>query len=204
MYRDLEVGFSFANGWRGRWWNSVWILVPAVEGNGPPCCNGCVGFVATRVLLEFYYIKWLSLYCPILCDWVWKLNEGFPTGLFYMCLGFHCPICDSIRCDSEVTFRVVSYVLFLGLLMLQRRKYGRSFVMFFLFVNVRLLLCYYCYGYYCALWICWSYSLLSMLLLLRYRLSCVMLRAWTPQSTRGALRTQQRNQRQRQRQSPIL
>jgi hypothetical protein len=33
-----------------------------------------------------------------------------------MCLGFHCPICDSLRCDNGVTFRVVNYVLFLGFL----------------------------------------------------------------------------------------
>jgi hypothetical protein len=33
--------------------NSVGILVLAVEIKGPPCCNGCVGRVATRVLLGF-------------------------------------------------------------------------------------------------------------------------------------------------------
>jgi hypothetical protein len=76
-----------------------------------------------------------------------------------MCLGFHCPICDSVRHDNGVTFEAVSYVLCLGflsvptelarvtdLLMLQNWKYGRvlvmwllfgqSFVMFLLFANV--------------------------------------------------------------------
>jgi hypothetical protein len=33
--------------------NSVWILVPAVEGEEPPCCNVRVGRVATWVLLGF-------------------------------------------------------------------------------------------------------------------------------------------------------
>jgi hypothetical protein len=33
--------------------NTVWILIPAVEGKGPPCCNACVGSVTTRVLLGF-------------------------------------------------------------------------------------------------------------------------------------------------------
>jgi hypothetical protein len=77
--------------------NCVWILVPAVEGKGP-CCNGCAKSVATKVLLGFYFIMWLGLHCPILCDWSWKHNEGFCWGLFCMCLGFHCPICDSVRC----------------------------------------------------------------------------------------------------------
>jgi hypothetical protein len=42
--------------------NCVWILIPTVEGKGPPCCNRCVGSVAARVFM------WLGLYCPILCD----------------------------------------------------------------------------------------------------------------------------------------
>jgi hypothetical protein len=48
--------------------NSVWILVLAIEGMGLPSCNGCVGSVATRVLLGFNFIKWFGLYCRILCD----------------------------------------------------------------------------------------------------------------------------------------
>jgi hypothetical protein len=48
--------------------NSVWILVPAVEGKGPPCCNGCVGNVATSVLVGFYFIMWLGSYCLIVCE----------------------------------------------------------------------------------------------------------------------------------------
>jgi hypothetical protein len=35
---------------------SVWILVPAVERKGPPCSNGCVGSVAAKVLVGFYYV----------------------------------------------------------------------------------------------------------------------------------------------------
>jgi hypothetical protein len=46
--------------------SSVWILVPAVEGEGPTCCNGCVGSVVTTILVGFYFIVWLVLYCPIL------------------------------------------------------------------------------------------------------------------------------------------
>jgi hypothetical protein len=80
---------------------------------------------------------------------VLKHNESFCWGLFCMCLGFHYPICVSVRCDNGVTFRVVSYVLFLDFLscatelvrvtssiMLQRWKYGQSFVMFTFFANV--------------------------------------------------------------------
>jgi hypothetical protein len=33
--------------------NYVWILIPAVENKGPPCCNACVWSIATRVLLGF-------------------------------------------------------------------------------------------------------------------------------------------------------
>jgi hypothetical protein len=81
-------------------------------------------------LLGFYFIMWLGLYCPILCE-----------------LSF--PICDSVLCDNRVTFQVVSYVPFLCFLsgstelvgvtylpMLQRQKYVQSFVMFLLFANV--------------------------------------------------------------------
>jgi hypothetical protein len=59
------------------------------------------------------------------------------------------PIYDSVLCDIGVTFRVVSYVPLPGflsvstelvgvayLLMLQRQKYGQSFLMFLLFANV--------------------------------------------------------------------
>jgi hypothetical protein len=45
---ELEAGFLFASGWqvggeilfRVDVLNSVWILVPTVEGKGPPCCKG--------------------------------------------------------------------------------------------------------------------------------------------------------------------
>jgi hypothetical protein len=48
--------------------NPVWILVSAAEGKGPLCCNRCVGNVVARILVWFYFIMWLGLYCPILCD----------------------------------------------------------------------------------------------------------------------------------------
>jgi hypothetical protein len=55
--------------------HSIWILIPAVEGKGPPCCNGYVGSFAKWVLVGFYFM-WLCLYCPIMCDWFWKFNES--------------------------------------------------------------------------------------------------------------------------------
>jgi hypothetical protein len=48
--------------------NSVWILLPAVEGKGPLCFNGCVGTVATRGLLGYHFVTWFGWYCPMLCD----------------------------------------------------------------------------------------------------------------------------------------
>jgi hypothetical protein len=33
-----------------------------------------------------------------------------------MCLGFHCPICESVQSDNGITFRVVSEDIFLGFL----------------------------------------------------------------------------------------
>jgi hypothetical protein len=35
----LGARLRFASGRRGRWWNSLWILILAVEGEGTPCCN---------------------------------------------------------------------------------------------------------------------------------------------------------------------
>jgi hypothetical protein len=70
-------------------------------------------------------------------------------GFICVCLGFHCPICVSVRCSNGAAFQSGALRSFLGFLpgptelvgvtgsiMLQRRKYCQSFVMFLLFANV--------------------------------------------------------------------
>jgi hypothetical protein len=76
-------------------------------------------------------------------------NEGICDCLFCMCLVFQFSIFDLVRCHNGITFRMMSYVLFLsflsgptklvrvtGLQMLQRQKYGQTFVMFVLSADV--------------------------------------------------------------------
>jgi hypothetical protein len=66
-----------------------------------------------------------------------------------MCLDFHCSICDSVRCDSEVAFRVISYIFSLGFLSeptklvgvtgsqtLQKQKHCQVLTTCLLFANV--------------------------------------------------------------------
>jgi hypothetical protein len=43
--------------------------------------NGCVGSVATMVLLGFYFIMWLGLHCPILCEFE-NIMRVFPGVCF--------------------------------------------------------------------------------------------------------------------------
>jgi hypothetical protein len=66
-----------------------------------------------------------------------------------MFLCFYCSICDSVRCDNGVIFRVWIYVLFLGVLsgttnlvritglpMLRRQECGQVLVRYLLFSKV--------------------------------------------------------------------
>jgi hypothetical protein len=123
--------------------NTVWILLSAVEAKGLPCCNGAVRRVATKVFYWGFILLsgWAST-APFCVTESENLMTVSAKGLFCMCLGFHCPICDSIRCDNGVSLQVVSYILFLSflpgptelvrvtaLLIMQRQKYGQSFLM---------------------------------------------------------------------------
>jgi hypothetical protein len=93
----------------------------------------------------YYYLPHLNVACVTPFDNI----MGVCGGIFCMCLGFHCPIFDSVKCENGVTFQVVSYVLLLDFLseatnlvrvtgsqMLQRQKHNQVLVTCLLFANV--------------------------------------------------------------------
>jgi hypothetical protein len=65
----------------------------------PSRARFCWGFIAPCCVTEFG-----------------NLVRVFAGALFCVCLGFHCPIYDSVLSDNGVIFRMVLFVLFLGFL----------------------------------------------------------------------------------------
>jgi hypothetical protein len=70
-------------------------------------CREC----GSKVYLRFYFLTWFGFVLTHFGNKIWFCGQ-----IFCMCLGFHCLIFDSVRCENGVTFKMVSYVIFLGFL----------------------------------------------------------------------------------------
>jgi hypothetical protein len=123
--------------------NSVWILVLAVEGEGPPRCDVCVRSLQQGLLGFVFYVCRVPL--PHLCFCSIVIMGPFPSGELRSLLGFLSRLTELVEVTGSIMLR-------------RRRKYGQSFFnVLIVYICCTLIVKFmlFCYGNHCVLFMCW-------------------------------------------------